>query len=108
MEYLKRYFTRYNKPISLFVAVLSVGIVFYKPLKLIYYDSTKPEFLNNPKRLEMLQNTEKRKELIIKKYNEYKECKDPDEKKRIYAELSAIHENRLKQFHRRANEHEQL
>lgn len=56
----------------------------------------------------MLQETEKRKELIIKKYKEYQECKDPDQKKKLYTELSAIHENRLKQFHRQANQNEQL
>lgn len=56
----------------------------------------------------MINETEKRKELIKKKYNEYKECQDPVEKKRIYAELSAIHENRLKQYHKFSNENEQI
>lgn len=46
MEYLKRYFNRYNKPLSLLAAVISVGIVFYKPFEFIYYETTKPEFLN--------------------------------------------------------------
>ncbi|CAF0947803.1 unnamed protein product, partial [Brachionus calyciflorus] len=93
MEYFKRFYGRYGKEISLVVAIASFGIVFYKPIKYIYYDSTRPEVLNDPRRLQMQLEAEKRKELIIQKYKEYKECKDPDEKKRIYAELSKIHES---------------
>ena len=39
-------------------------------------------------------------ELFAKLYKEYNECKDPEQKAKIWEELNNIHRARLQQYHR--------
>jgi hypothetical protein len=69
---------------------------------LIYFSFIKFCFSKDPKVTAYIKNTEKRREKIKELYKQYKECKDPEEKKRLYAELDAIQVTRWRQMHRDA------
>lgn len=52
--------------------------------------------------MKIRQKVENRRELIKQKYKEYKECKDPEQKKELYKELSSIHQQRYAEAQRQA------
>lgn len=56
----------------------------------------------DPQRQQYLKETEARRELIKKKYKQYKESSDPEERKRLKQELDQIHTQRLFQQQRDA------
>jgi hypothetical protein len=124
-SYFKRFLWRYSTPISLVIGVASAGIFFWAPLKLIFIDSQKEEYINgikkslkiyfyvhlefyvylniDPINIKRREDAEKRKELIKNKHKEYKECKDPEQKKILFKELSSIHQQRYVEAQRQAH-----
>jgi hypothetical protein len=52
-------------------------------------------FILDPQRNKNREETEKRRDLIKKKYAEYKSCTDPEIRKRLSQELEDIHRDRL-------------
>ena len=54
----------------------------------------------DPRVIKAKKEQEERKEIITKAYKAYKECKDPEERKRLFEELCKIHQNRMLNLHR--------
>jgi hypothetical protein len=104
LKYVKRFAAKYTHHASFALALISFGAIFGRPLKLVYDESYNPAFYSDPRRQKVVDETEKRRELIKATYAKYQACEDKEEKAKIWKELTTIHENRLLNFYRESTQ----